>query len=463
MNVVVVGSGKVGQLLTQLLVEESHNVVVIDNRESVLNELQETYDVAIVHGNGATVEIQREAKVQDSDLLIAATSSDEVNLLCCVVGNMLGTKHTVARVRNPEYDYQIEFLRRKLGINMALNPEKETAREIFRILQFPNFTKRDTFAAGRVELVEFKLTSDNPLVGKKLWEAKELSNVNALICAVDRNGEVFIPDGNFVLQENDNITVAAEAAKLVNLMHTLKMVRRPIDNVMIIGGSHIGIYLTEKLLKSGVNVTIVDSDMAKCQELSEKVPNATIINGNGTQQDLLLSEGLRDMDAVITLTGMDEENMIISMFANSLGIPKTVTKINRTEYLGVLKNAGIDTTVSPKRLVANEIMRYVRAINYHIETKEQNASGTIETLYRLFQGKAEAIGFTVPDEGDFQGVSLKDLRLKPHILVSTIVRGNQVIIPKGDTYMQPGDSIVIVTTAEQAISNLNDIFVPNLY
>ena len=463
MNVVVVGSGKVGQLLTQLLVEESHNVVVIDNRESVLNELQETYDVAIVHGNGATVEIQREAKVQDSDLLIAATSSDEVNLLCCVVGNMLGTKHTVARVRNPEYDYQIEFLRRKLGINMALNPEKETAREIFRILQFPNFTKRDTFAAGRVELVEFKLTSDNPLVGKKLWEAKELSKVNALICAVDRNGEVFIPDGNFVLQENDNITVAAEAAKLVNLMHTLKMVRRPIDNVMIIGGSHIGIYLTEKLLKSGVNVTIVDSDMAKCQELSEKVPNATIINGNGTQQDLLLSEGLRDMDAVITLTGMDEENMIISMFANSLGIPKTVTKINRTEYLGVLKNAGIDTTVSPKRLVANEIMRYVRAINYNIETKEHNASGTIETLYRLFQGKAEAIGFTVPDEGDFQGVSLKDLRLKPHILVSTIVRGNQVIIPKGDTYMQPGDSIVIVTTAEQAISNLNDIFVPNLY
>ena len=463
MNVVVVGSGKVGQLLTQLLVEESHNVVVIDNRESVLNELQETYDVAIVHGNGATVEIQREAKVQDSDLLIAATSSDEVNLLCCVVGNMLGTKHTVARVRNPEYDYQIEFLRRKLGINMALNPEKETAREIFRILQFPNFTKRDTFAAGRVELVEFKLTSDNPLVGKKLWEAKELSKVNALICAVDRNGEVFIPDGNFVLQENDNITVAAEAAKLVNLMHTLKMVRRPIDNVMIIGGSHIGIYLTEKLLKSGVNVTIVDSDMTKCQELSEKVPNATIINGNGTQQDLLLSEGLRDMDAVITLTGMDEENMIISMFANSLGIPKTVTKINRTEYLGVLKNAGIDTTVSPKRLVANEIMRYVRAINYNIETKEHNASGTIETLYRLFQGKAEAIGFTVPDEGDFQGVSLKDLRLKPHILVSTIVRGNQVIIPKGDTYMQPGDSIVIVTTAEQAISNLNDIFVPNLY
>ena len=464
MNVVVVGSGKVGQLLTQLLVEEEHNVVVIDNRESVLNELQDTYDVAIVHGNGATVETQREANVQECDLLIAATSSDEVNLLCCVVANMLGAKHTVARVRNPEYDSQIEFLRKKLGINIALNPEKETAREIFRLLQFPNFTKRDTFAQGRVELVEFKLTPDNPLIGKKLWEAKELARVNALICAVGRGDDVFIPDGNFVLQENDNITVAAEAAKLVNLMHALKMVRTPIDDVMIIGGSHIGIYLSEKLLKSKVNVTIIDADMAKCQELSEKLPEATVINGNGTQQELLLAEGLRDMDAVITLTGMDEENMIISMFANSIGVPKSVTKINRTEYLGVLKNAGIDTTVSPKRLVANEIMRYVRSISGNSKSSSKPATGTIETLYRLFQGKAEAIGFTVPEEGNFQGISLKQLRLKPHILVANIVRGNQVIIPKGDDCMLPGDSIVIVTAAEQAISNLTDILDPsNLY
>ncbi len=464
MNVVVVGSGKVGQLLTQLLVEEEHNVVVIDNRESVLNELQDTYDVAIVHGNGATVEIQKEANVQESDLLIAATSSDEVNLLCCVVANMLGVKHTVARVRNPEYDSQIEFLRKKLGINIALNPEKETAREIFRLLQFPTFTKRDTFAQGRVELVEFKLTPDNPLIGKKLWEAKELARVNALICAVGRGDDVFIPDGNFVLQENDNITVAAEAAKLVNLMHALKMVQRTVDNVMIVGGSHIGIYLAEKLLNSKVNVTIVDSDKAKCEELSGRLPEATIIYGNGTQQELLLAEGLRDMDAVITLTGMDEENMIISMFANSIGVPKSVTKINRTEYLGVLKNAGIDTTVSPKRLVANEIMRYVRSIIGNSKSLDKTSSGTIETLYRLFQGKAEAIGFTVPEEGNFQGISLKELKLKPHILVANIVRGNQVIIPKGDDCMLPGDSIVVVTTAEQAISNLTDILdTSNLY
>ncbi len=460
MNVVVVGSGKVGQLLTQLLVEEDHNVVVIDNRESVLNELQESFDVAIVHGNGATVDIQRDANVPEADLLIAATSSDEVNLLCCVVANMLGAKHTVARVRNPEYDNQIEFLKQKLGLDMALNPEKETAREIFRILQFPNFTKRDTFAAGRVELVELKLTAENPLVGKKLFEAKELAKVNALICAVDRDGQVFIPDGNFVLQENDDITVAAEGSKLVNLLHTLKMVRRPVENVMIVGGSHISEYLGEMLLKSRVDVTIVDIDSDRCEELSFKLPKATIIHGNGTQQDLLLAEGLRETDAIINLTGMDEENMIISMFASSVGVPKTVTKINRTEYLGVLKTAGIDTTVSPKLLVANEIMRYVRAIYEKDQVADISSTGTIETLYRLFNGKAEAIGFTVPAEGNFQGISLKELRLKPHILVANIVRGNQVIIPKGDDCMLPGDAIVIVTTSEQAISNLNDIFAP---
>ncbi len=460
MNVVVVGGGKVGQLLTQLLVEEGHDVVVIDNRESVLEELQESFDVAIVHGNGATVDIQREANVGETDLMIAATSSDEVNLLCCVVANMLGANHTVARVRNPEYDGQIDFLGKKLGLDMALNPEKETAREIFRILQFPNFTKRDTFAAGRVELVEFKLTKENPLVGKKLYEAKELAKVNALICAVDRDGQVFIPSGSFVLEENDIISVAAEGSKLVNLLHTLKMVRKPIKNVMIIGGSSIGEYLAERLLKTGVDVTIIDSDKYKCKDLSARLPKANVIRGNGTQQDLLLAEGLRDMDAVITLTGMDEENMIISMFANSIGIPKTVTKINRTEYLGVLKNAGIDTTVSPKLLVANEIMRYVRAIYEKGTVTESDTAGTIETLYRLFNGKAEAIGFTVPKEGNFQGVSLKQLHLKPHILVANIVRGNQVIIPKGDDCMLPGDSIVIVTTSDQAISNLTDIFAP---
>lgn len=458
MNVVVVGGGKVGQLLTQLLVEEEHNVVVIDNHENVLNELQDAFDVAIVEGNGATVEIQREANVPESDLVIAATSSDEVNMLCCVVANMLGAKHTVARVRNPEYDNQIEFLRQKLGLNMALNPEKETAREIFRILQFTSFTKRDTFAQGRVELVEWKLAEGCSLVGKKLWEAKELSRMNALICAVDRDDQVIIPDGNFVLQAGDNISVAAESSRLVNLLHSLGMVNHPVKNVMIIGGGHISIYLAEMLINSKVEVTIIEKNPAKCEELSIKLPKATIIHGNGTHQDLLLSEGMMDMDAVITLTGVDEENMIISMFANSKKIPKTVTKINHIEYLDILKTAGIDTTVSPKQLVANEIMRYVRAIYENGSITDSSQPGTIETLYRLFRGEAEAIGFTVPEEGSFQGVSLKELRLEPHILVANIIRDENVIIPKGDDCILPGDSIVVVASSEHAISNLNDIF-----
>ena len=458
MKVVVVGGGKVGQLLTQLLVEENHDVVVIDNRENILELIQTNYDVAVVHGNGATVEVQSEAGVQESDLLIAATSSDEVNLLCCVVANMLGTIHTVARVRNPEYDHQIEFLRQKLGLDIALNPEKATAREIFRILQYPSFLKRDSFAQGRVELVEIKIPEGSELAGKKLMESKDILRVNALICVVDRDGDVFIPDGNFVLQAGDHIMVAADGARLLNLMRSLKINKKPIHDVMIIGGGSISLYLAQLLEKARASVTIVEMDRKKCEELSAELPKATVIHGNGTDQELLLSEGIRDMDAVITLTGMDEENMIISMFANSLDVPKTVTKINRTEYIGVLNKAGIDTTVSPKLLVANEIMRYVRTI-YHDDSRIScDLTGKIETLYRLAHGKAEALGFTVPQEGNYQGKTLMELRLKPNILIASIIRDYQVIIPKGSDCLLPGDSIVVVTTSDQAIIRLTDIF-----
>ncbi len=458
MKVVVVGGGKVGQLLTQLLVEENHDVVVIDNREDILELIQTNYDVAVVHGNGATVEVQSEAGVEESDLVIAATSSDEVNLLCCVVANMLGSTHTVARVRNPEYDHQIEFLRQKLGLDIALNPEKATAREIFRILQYPSFLKRDSFAQGRVELVEIKIPEDSELVGKKLMESKDILRVNALICVVDRAGDVFIPDGNFVLQAGDHIMVAADGTRLLNLMRSLKITKKPIHNVMIIGGGSISLYLAHLLEKSRAAVTIVEMDREKCEELSAELPKSTIIHGNGTDQELLLSEGIRDMDAVITLTGMDEENMIISMFANSLDVPKTVTKINRTEYIGVLGKAGIDTTVSPKLLVANEIMRYVRTI-YHDESQIScDLTGKIETLYRLAHGKAEALGFTVPQDGSYQGKTLMELKLKPNVLIASIIRDYQVIIPKGSDCLMPGDSIVVVTTSDQAIIRLTDIF-----
>ncbi|MBR5521808.1 MAG: Trk system potassium transporter TrkA [Oscillospiraceae bacterium] len=458
MKVVVVGGGKVGQLLTQLLVEEDHDVVAIDNREDILELIQTNYDVAVVHGNGATVEVQTEAGVGESDLLIAATSSDEVNLLCCVVANMLGATHTVARVRNPEYDHQIEFLRQKLGMDIALNPEKATAREVFRMLQYPSFLKRDSFAQGRVELVEIKIPDDSALVGKKLMESKDILRVNALICVVDRDGDVFIPDGHFVLQAGDRIMVAAEGAKLINLMRSLKLTKKPIRDVMVVGGGHISRYLAQLLEKSRVNVTIIEQDRAKCEELSTELPKATIIHGNGTDQELLLSEGIRDMDAVITLTGMDEENMIISMFANSLDVPKTVTKINRTEYINVLTKAGIDTTVSPKLLVANEIMRYVRTI-YHDESELYcSLSGKVETLYRLANGKAEALGFTVPVDGNYLGKTLMELKLKPNVLIASIIRNYEVIIPKGSDCLMPGDSIVVVTTSDQAIIKLSDIF-----
>ncbi len=459
MNVVLVGAGKVGRLLTELLVKEDHNIVVIDSDEDILNKLQEDFDVAIVHGNGATVEVQNEANVRERDLLIAATSGDEINLLCCVVANMLGAKHTVTRVRNPEYDGQIEFLRRKLGLDLALNPEKAAAQEVFRILQFPSFLHRDTFAGGRVDLVEWKLSDKSKLAGKKLSECRNILKINALVCAVERDGDVTIPSGNFVLNPGDHIMLAAESTQLAVMIQNMGLSNTQVKDVMIIGGGHISMYLAWQLLRSNVKVTIIERDRELCEELSYRLPKATIICGNGTEQDLLLGEGIRDMDAVVSLTGMDEENLMVSMFANSLHVPKTITKINRTEYIGVLNTVGIDTTVSPKLQVANEIMRYVRTIYEEDESlEERSKEGSIETLYRIFDGKAEALGFTVPRGAEYRGVTLKDLTLKPNILVANIVRGDKVIVPGGNDYMNAGDSVVVITTSGGAVSSLSDIF-----
>ncbi|NMP38281.1 MAG: Trk system potassium transporter TrkA [Clostridiales bacterium] len=462
MKIVIVGDGKVGYLLTQLLCKEEHEVVVIDNDAEVLAELQKTLDVAIVQGNGATVDVQREAGVQDSDLLIAATSGDEINLLCCVVAKLLGCKHTVVRVRNPEYDQQIDFLRKNLGLSLAINPEKAAAREIFRLLQFPSFLKRDSFAGGRVELVEWKLPPTSALVGKKLGEISDTLRANALICAVDREGVITIPDGSFVLEPGDRVTVSADSAKLVNLIHNLKLDARPVKNVMIIGGGRIAVYLAAMLTNSKVDVTIIEQDAQRCEQLSAYLPEVTILHGNGTQQDLLFAEGIRETDAVVTLTGMDEENLIVSMFANSMGVPKTITKINRIEYVGVLNHAGLDTLVSPKMLVADEIMRYVRAV-YETGTgsvHKAGQTGTVETLYRIVNGKAEALGFTVPQEGKYLGVPLSELHFRSNILLASIIRAGKVIVPKGADVMQPGDSVVVITTSDHAIASITDIFLP---
>ena len=376
MKIVIVGDGKVGYTLTKRLSQEGHDIVVIDNNRSVLLQSQEALDVAVVDGNGASVEVQREAGVGSSDLLIAATSGDETNLLCCMVARKLGCRHTIARVRNPEYDQQTRFLKDELGLSMVINPEKAAALEIFRLLQYPSFLKRDSFAKGSVELVELKIKENNVLANTRLDQFRTLSNVNALVCAVERGGMVSIPKGSFSLQVGDKLTIATDAGDLVRLIKNLGVYTPKAQHVMIIGGSRTAKYLAQRLISSKVKLTIIEKNEKRCQELSETLPEATIVHGNGTEQGLLIEEGIRKMDAVVTLTGMDEENLIVSMFADFIGVPKSVTKINRTEYNNVYENKGIDSIVSPKLLTTNEIIRYVRAM-------DDTTGGSVVTLYRI--------------------------------------------------------------------------------
>lgn len=452
MKIVIVGDGKVGYTLTKRLSQEGHDIVVIDNKRSVLLQSQESLDVAVVDGNGASVEVQREAGVGASDLLIAATSGDETNLLCCMVARKLGCRHTIARVRNPEYDQQTRFLKDELGLSMVVNPEKAAALEIFRLLQYPSFLKRDSFAKGSVELVELKIKEKNVLAGSRLDQFRTLVNVNALVCAVEREGTVVIPKGNFTLQVGDKLTIATDAGDLVRLVKNLGVYTPKAQHVMIVGGSRTAKYLAQRLIRSKVKLTIIEKEESRCLELSESLPEATIVHGNGTVQELLIEEGIRSMDAVVTLTGMDEENLIVSMFANFIGVPKSVTKINRTEYNNVYENKGIDSIVSPKLLTANEIVRYVRAM-------DDTTGSSAVTLYRIVDGKAEALEFSVKHETPYTGIPLHQLRLNPDILIASIIRARKVIIPSGNDEIRKGDSIIIVTTADHTIAELRDIFI----
>ncbi|MEL7608713.1 MAG: Trk system potassium transporter TrkA [Bacillota bacterium] len=456
MKIVIIGDGKMGFTLARLLSKEGHELVVIDSNSELLSKLQNQLDVAVVAGNGASVEIQRAADVPRSELLIAATSSDEINLLCCMVARKLGCKSTIARVRNPEHEALLRLLKEELGLSLAINPERAAAREIFRLLQFPSFLKRDSFAKGRVELVEIKLRQGGVLADKTLAEIGDLIRLDILVCAVERDGVVTIPSGSFRLRAEDKITIAADATELANLLRRLHIDYQKTQSVLIVGGSRIAEYLAGMLLRAHVQVTIIENRRARCEALCEALPGALVICGDGSDQEILLSEGIRDTDALVTLTGMDEENLIISMFGNYVGVPKTITKINRTEYNMVFADKGIDTIVCPRLLTADEIVRYVRAMG-------NTAGGSVVTLYRIADGSAEAMEFFVKNDAPYLKVPLSQIALKPNILVACIIRLRKVIIPKGSDSMQKGDTVVVIAPAEHAISDLKDIFAEGVF
>lgn len=450
MNIVIVGDGKVGATLVEYLSLENHNIVVIDRDQKVVEQMVNNFDVMGICGNGASYDIQVEAGVSDADVFIAATSSDELNILSCLVAKKIGAEHTIARVRNPEYLKQLPFFKDELGLSMVINPELDAANEIAKVLRFPNAINIESFYRGRVDLAELKLEEGNPLCNMKLMDIFNTFKYRVLICAVQRKNEVIIPRGDFVLQQGDKIHITAPRGVLVKFMKQLGIYKHSTKNIMIIGGGKMGYYLARQLSETGgYNVKIIEIDDERCEHLCENLPNVDVINGDGTDKGILMEQGLKNQDAFVALTRIDEENIISAMYASALGIRKTVAKVNRVSY-DVLESIGVDSAFSSKAIAANRIIGYVRAL-------ENSGESSVQTLYKLVGGQVEALEFII--NHDFKGIDvpLKDLEINKDTLIAAIIRNHQVMFPSGNDAIELGDSVIVVSKSQQ-LRSINEIF-----
>lgn len=450
MHIVIIGDGKVGHKLTAQLSEEDYDIVLIDQNEGKLKEALNSLDIFCIPGNGADVEVQKQADVPRADLVIACTSSDELNMLSCLLAKRLGAKHTIARVRNPLYYKQIELLKEDLRLSMAVNPELAAANEIARILLFPEANKVETFMKGKVELVEFPVREGSLLAGLSLAEIYLKFQIKILVCAVKRGNDVYIPDGDFVLQCGDKLHIAATHQDLKFFFKSLGRKNVRVKNVIICGGGHVCFYLASQMLQVGMQVKIIEHTKKRCEELCELLPKATIIYGDATDQELLLEEGIQSADAVVALTGMDEENIILSLFAKMQGVGKIVAKINEDTRAQMVEGLGIDSTVSAKGATADVILAYVKA------RMNSYSSANIETMYRLVNGKIVAQEYIIKKECDFTNIPLKDLPTKPNNLIACIGRNRKVIIPNGEDHLEVGDSVIVIAK-EHTVNDFRDI------
>ena len=452
MNIIIAGDGKVGATLTRLLCAEGHDITLIDTNSKVLESSLERYDVMAVHGNCAAMEVLLQAGVKEADLLIAATSADEINLLCCTTAHGINPKlHTIARIRNPEYNNQIYRLRNIFGLSMPINPERQAASEIERLLKFPGFLRRDVFAKGRTEIVELRIDAKSKLLGAQLMDLPGIVKCRVLICAVLRGGQALVPNsGTFTFQEGDRVFVTAPTKDLTVLLKNLGIITRRVRSCLLCGGGRVCIYLATALQKSGISVTVVEKDYARCQALSEQLPDCTIIHGNAGDTDLLESEGLTSFDAVVTLTGEEELNMIVSLYANSVGVPQVITKLGHISNQSIIDTLNLGSVVCPKELVAGNIVRYVRAM--------QNQTGAAVSVHAIADGQVEAMEFHVDETTRGCGIPLKNLKPKANVLIASITHGSVTEIPNGDSVFNAGDIVVVVTTGRGSIRQLNDIF-----
>lgn len=450
MNIIVIGCGKVGKYLVESLTSEGHNVIAVDQNPAIISDITNMYDVMCVCGSGTDSDTLSEAKVENAELVIAVTGSDEFNMLACFLAKRMGAKNTVARIRNPEYnDNSLGFLKQQLDLSVPINPEMLAARELFNILKFPGALNIETFSSRNFEMVEIKLKEDSVLDGMKLIDVRKQYPGNYLVCAVGRGGETITPDGNFVLKSGDRIGLTAEPAEIVKFLRKLGHLKKQARNVMILGASKTAFYLAKLLISAGITVKIIELNESRCQEFSNALPEAVMICGDGASQELLLEEGLANTDGFVALTGMDEQNILVSIVASNNNVPKVITKVNRAELAEMAEKLGLDSVVSPKKTVSNIICRYARAL-------ENSMGSNVETLYKIMGGGAEALEFNVGYDFKAADVQLKDVSLKQGVLIAGIIRARKTIIPSGSDVILPGDRVIIVASGKK-FSDLSDI------
>ena len=451
MKIIIAGDGKVGSTLTRQLVTEGHDITLIDARAEVLEVSEERYDVMAVQGNCASMDTLSRAGVEEADALLVMTGADEVNLLCCAIAHAMNPKiHTIARIRNPEYKDQIYQMRNLFGLSMVINPERQAAIEMERLIKYPGFLKRDTFAKGKVEIVELRIKEDSKLRDVSLYGLGSVVKCKILVCAVLRNGKAIIPDGNFVLQAGDRIFVTASTRELTIFLKNMGIITHKAKRVILCGGGRLSYYLAQLLVRDGIMVEIIEQDYERCLSLANQLPEVTVVHGDASSEFLLDREGIAECDALVTLTGVDEMNIITSLFGNSRKVPQIITKLGRLSNNSILDTLSVGSTISPKKLCCNDIVRYIRAI--------RNQTGAAQAVNAIADGQAEAIEFIVDEHTKHCEEPLKKVKLKKNIRIAGINKLNSFEIANGDSFYSKGDRVIIVTGRDEVIYQLNDIF-----
>lgn len=450
MKIIIAGNGKVGVTLTRRLLVEGHDLTLIDSNQRVLDDLIVRYDVMGVQGNCASMEVLKTAGIMKADLLIAATGHDEINMLCCMTAHAMNPAiHTIARIRNPEYSDQMYAMRDFFALSYTVNPEKQAAKEIERLIKYPGFLHRDTFAKGRVEIVELKIDENSKLCDVALNDLNNIVKCKVLVCTVIRNNEVITPRGDFILKEDDRIYITAPTNELSAFLKNLGIITKKMKSALLCGGGMLSVYLAKELVKGGLEVVILEKDHKRCEELATILPEVSVIEGDASSQFQLESAGIHNFDAVVTMTGIDEINMIISLYAQTCNVPLVITKVGHTENNIIQNSLSLGSVVCPKELTSANIVRYIRAM--------QNKTGAARAVYGIAEGRCEAMEFLVDSDTKFCNTPLKKIKFRKNVLLACITHQNNIIIPNGDSEFVKGDTLIVVAS-EVVIKNINDIF-----